>query len=524
MESNNQLDDAYQTSVTLTGRILRKKKFKRMFCLAVKEEEERNENDGVPNKAKSVLIPRGSPCLRWCLLGCIIRVDGTVDEKNSPDYIVANSDTNGGVELIQCAADPHAISLCLEMVATGDFNLDVFCRYNGLSSPSSSLPPMLESKEQAKLLQDLNGDERRTAINQIIRHLQGLPEKRQPIKRKPHVKRRHQQALKRMEDLIELEPIQQMTNPSSPNATPFVPKQSSSSFNLPNIEAMSAHGSISRVEYLQEKKYPQIQLMVRRLSTIQKDGKKFRHVLDVGGGRGDLAMAIAQAFPDVHVTIVDQNQSSLLAGREYYASMLRQQQTEQPGNMHFVCANFEDFCKDYKSPKNGKDEEHSDQNDIPNIDMVVALHACGDLSDLALVFAQQFNAQFLVCPCCYTKRYLKTITAPWRNEYDYVCQIVPSSSNTNTNTTSEPSGENQDLAAVQKLAEFSERPLLSHRAMRVINSLRVQSIRRQNAAANANAADGDGGGSRPQAAVRVCLEEYDNTYSKRNLVLVGEYE
>ena len=87
-----------------------------------------------------------------------------------------------------------------------------------------------------------------------------------------------------------------------------------------------------------EQNFDEFPIPFRAVTTDLNEGEPY--VID----HGDLAMAIVQAFPDVHVTIVDQNQSSLLAGREYYASMLRQQQTEQPGNMHFVCANFEDFC------------------------------------------------------------------------------------------------------------------------------------------------------------------------------------
>lgn len=66
-----------------------------------------------------------------------------------------------------------------------------------------------------------------------------------------------------------------------------------------------------------ERKRQQIAYMVEQLRELlakrRRGGCSARHLLDVGGGRGDLAVCVAQALEDVHVTVVDINSTSLQA-------------------------------------------------------------------------------------------------------------------------------------------------------------------------------------------------------------------
>ncbi len=55
-------------------------------------------------------------------------------------------------------------------------------------------------------------------------------------------------------------------------------------------------------------------------------------------------------------------------------------------NIEFICEKFSlNFEANYK------------------IEFLVALHACGGLTDLALQYAVKQQCPFLICPCCYVK-------------------------------------------------------------------------------------------------------------------------
>ena len=56
----------------------------------------------------------------------------------------------------------------------------------------------------------------------------------------------------------------------------------------------SARGPLSRAEYLHGKKRPQILWVLQRVALWDPPP---RHILDLGGGRGDLALALAQRHP-----------------------------------------------------------------------------------------------------------------------------------------------------------------------------------------------------------------------------------
>jgi Methyltransferase domain len=213
-----------------------------------------------------------------------------------------------------------------------------------------------------------------------------------------------------------------------------------------NYPIMSTRGTLSRRQYLLDKKHPQIEWIIRRLKSLpppipapttcpkiintpaqrQKHDPPFvandsnhhcqmnqqqpNHILDVGGGRGDLAVALQLEFPMIHVTIVDSNQQSLDAALLYAKKMKCNLK-----HLHFICIDFFDYVFDERETCANtitdctvvEDQQQQVPATIPPIDFVVALHACGDLSDLALFYAQQrLQCPFIICPCCYTKQYI----------------------------------------------------------------------------------------------------------------------
>ena len=255
--------------------------------------------------------------------------------------------------------------------------------------------------------------------------------------------------------------------------------------NLPtgsdNIQ--SAHGKLTRGEYLETKKNNQVTWFIERIrqfdsmrtnNNLQEEQNKPITFLDVGGGRGDLAVQIALNFTNAHVIVVDCNESSILAGQEYASK------SDVSDRIEFVCLNFSEYIHQY----NNNDDEAEDgssgcESEKHYIDFVVALHACGDLSDMALHFAKMHNTNFIICPCCYPKRYL----APFEPYWHGLCK----------NAT--------EVDSLSRLVELDDHREVSRRAMLVINSMRRRAFveKRQD----------------------VKLEEFDTKISKRNIALVG---
>ena len=261
------------------------------------------------------------------------------------------------------------------------------------------------------------------------------------------------------------------------------------------------------------RKQPQIRWLVKKLSTMGP----FVHVLDIGGGRGDLAVLIAQTFPHTLVTVVDANLSSLRQGKAF----AKRCGEEVYARIRFVCTRFEaNFSfegvrilsdADLDDPENGSAVESSEQSPIPSsalspatlmptVDVVVALHACGGLSDLALHYAALHQCRFLVCPCCYLK-------TPYCMPTSASAPIVPLTIESAPNET-----EYTERLALLRLAESDNRAC-SSRASLIINSQRLNALESILQDQKCDA------GSGTARSWQVQLSEFPKEYSLRNLVL-----
>jgi predicted RNA methylase len=228
-------------------------------------------------------------------------------------------------------------------------------------------------------------------------------------------------------------------------------------------------------EYMHGRKQPQIRWFARRM---RKMGG-FRHVLDIGGGRGDLAVHIAQSFPHVHVTVIDANASSLEQGQRFAESF-------GPGvsdRIRFLCLRITedmDFLQEgilgnssgASTADGTADSVSAVHSSLPAVDFVVALHACGGLSDLALRSAVQNNCKFLVCPCCYLKTPIVLPVLPRQRsppggdsegeDTPITCELQQLSA--------------ADRQTLLRLAESDNRAV-SLRASHMINSARLHALR-----------------------------------------------
>ena len=281
------------------------------------------------------------------------------------------------------------------------------------------------------------------------------------------------------------------------------------------------------------RKLPQIHWLLKKMHTMAT----FSRVLDVGGGRGDLAVHIAESFPHCQITVVDSNASSLLQGRAFAL----QKSEAVHSRIHFVCAQFTSIFSfanvvlgedgiytvnsaSIVSPTGG--ENSSTVNSFFDFDFVVALHACGGLSDLAMDFAVLHSCQFLVCPCCYLKhRYVPSSTA--LQAFDYCFCTTATTVHVQLSATSEASshctcgndndcsnnndsnncsiGAGGDSPVVLRLAESDNRSY-SVRASRIINSQRMNRMQFM--------AKQSGG-----VGWKFDIEQFPKEYSLRNMVL-----
>eukprot|EP01052_Picozoa_sp_SAG31_P028384 SAG31_NODE_2735_length_5170_cov_5.478407_3_plen_758_part_00 len=127
-------------------------------------------------------------------------------------------------------------------------------------------------------------------------------------------------------------------------------------------------------------------------------------VADFGAGTGHLGLLLAWLRPDCHVVLVERKEYSAHHGRSRIARLGLQ-------NCEFFCGGIEEFAALLTQCKRG-DGQHGDANDVTDgtgvplkvagkIDIGVAMHACGQLTDLALDLCVAERAKFAMCPCCY---------------------------------------------------------------------------------------------------------------------------
>jgi hypothetical protein len=515
--------------VELHGTIIRKKKRQNWLVLAVKQEGKNSSVHAYLSRKEGATVEGLDQVLgasaiagaHFLYLQATVLVRGFLRTVR-----VDSADQEGGSEeeerlfvdhisLLKCAPEPTAIEIVLRSIARrdGEFHPDV------LYMPSKA-EEIDSAQEDAVQILSLPQRQRRLAIARLVRRLQGMETlERSSRSRLPHTRLHELRILDEIEShgrcqqaswkLVEPETIRSPTLEANflhylplnlPAAEPCADVESTLDVSQQSSsQIVSCRGNQTRIDYLVMKKHPQVKWMCNRvcaiLADLGEDIARVTHIIDVGGGRGDLATALAFALPNSVLTVVDRNQQSLERGREYARRL------GLLTRMYFIQADFRAFTRDpysfYEAEANITCAAAPSSVRPPPINMVVALHACGDLSDMALSFAQQLLCPFVICPCCYTKQIAVDDFQPawWR----HLRPVVP---NAHTETICD---DRPRMASVLgRLAELNERPEVSRRAMAVINSMRLQcfAIDKSN-------------------LYSLSLEEYENTSSMRNTVLVG---
>jgi 2-polyprenyl-3-methyl-5-hydroxy-6-metoxy-1,4-benzoquinol methylase len=216
----------------------------------------------------------------------------------------------------------------------------------------------------------------------------------------------------------------------------------------------------------QRKKKPQLEWMVQQIGEIinshEAFGKRTIHILDVGGGQGKLANHLANCYGDqIQVHVIDISRGAVKNGA------MRAKRMNLSVQYHINDASKTLF---QEQP----------------MDIVVALHACGHLSDVALAHAVQHKAGFVICPCCFLSN--PTLRVPGSQEtVEHFLQIPEA-----------------DWWAMKYLAEIQGDFFVSHQAIHTLCAVRADAI------------------SRLHTTCTVSLKSFPIQFSTRNLCLVGK--
>jgi SAM-dependent methyltransferase len=225
----------------------------------------------------------------------------------------------------------------------------------------------------------------------------------------------------------------------------------------------------------QSKKRPQLEWMSQQIVSVLQShpeyGKRTLSILDIGGGKGSLANYLGKAIENVQIHVVDICEGAVANGAK------KAQRLNLP--VQFQTA----------------DASSQTTLGYGDADVVVALHACGHLSDVALGHAVHRRAGFVIVPCCFNSN--PHLTMPYHGgDGDGDDDIsVP------TWLGIPP----DDWSALKLLAEVQGDIELANEATAIVCALRAKAAAKQLG-----------------NAVNVEIRRFPLQYSTRNTVLVGK--
>ena len=239
--------------------------------------------------------------------------------------------------------------------------------------------------------------------------------------------------------------------------------------NLMTAKRMGMPGSKWQI-----KKKPQLEWMGRQIRQVLEShpefGKRKLTILDIGGGKGALANYLGQNMGrHINVHVVDISQAAVKNGKRKATRL------DLPVDFQFA------------------DASNSNLLDAVDADVVVALHACGHLSDIALNHAVHRQAGFVIVPCCF-------------NSNPHL--MIPSNDDGRANLTPVPEWLGLpvgDWAALKLLAEVQDDIPLASEAIGILCAIRAEAAKKKNSV------------DRP-----IAIKSFPIQYSTRNTVLVGK--
>lgn len=236
---------------------------------------------------------KSSAELELCTVGSQVSTVGHLERGDREG--VVNVIVIEPVRLLKCAAEPNAILRVIDAFERGDISRELTLQ--ALSCNEARLRELIEPAADRASAQKRP---RRAELSAHARILAGCPPKRSR-QRGPHLRRADMLVLESLEGTVRLWPMTSVAEvdvaaesecaggaagAGAHRLTQLVP------INIPadSHNEPSSRGPQTRGEYAHGKKAPQIRWILDRLRKFPA----FKHVLDVGGGRGDLALLIAQ--------------------------------------------------------------------------------------------------------------------------------------------------------------------------------------------------------------------------------------
>ena len=322
---------------------------------------------GAPTRLQAVLDARDAPSRaderpgRWAALtqlagaGSVVVAEGTPgrSRRGEPSLFISQ------LRLLRVHADPSCVMRLLRAVSEGDLG------------PGEAEEALQCDKEELEVLLLQSEEHPAAARAQAVLVSRRLSGKTAgwTRERRPRIRHEDRDLLDSYESRAARWPLKSVG--PGPRLDLGI---ADPALNLPNSEDKR------RRRYIEERKRPQIEWLIEQIRNLERErGGAFRSILDIGGGRGDLALAMAHCFPEARVRVLDANAGSLLAGEARAAEA-------ELKNVTFT-------VQDVESATAGEWAAESD--------LIVGLHACGGLSDALLRLALGPRASFLICTCCF---------------------------------------------------------------------------------------------------------------------------
>jgi len=237
----------------------------------------------------------------------------------------------------------------------------------------------------------------------------------------------------------------------------------------------------------QRTKKPQLKFMVDQIELVLRShpdyGKRTLKVIDIGGGKGLLSNVLAEMFGSdiVQVQVVDTSISATNNG------MMKARQRGLR-NIQYVA------------------QDATTLDISSGVDIVVALHACGALSDVAFGHASVHGAAFVICPCCFLSNpHLQVVSLMDDGKVednDTTTTLIP----TETWLTVDPIQYGQ----LRQLAEIQGDINIASKAMHTICGLRAMAVNRLWRQ------------SLPKTKLDISIKQFPLGFSTRNFCLVGQ--
>mmetsp|Transcript_6403 Transcript_6403/g.13042 ORF Transcript_6403/g.13042 Transcript_6403/m.13042 type:complete len:915 (+) Transcript_6403:246-2990(+) len=246
----------------------------------------------------------------------------------------------------------------------------------------------------------------------------------------------------------------------------------------------------------QTKKEPQLHYMVSEITRITRSHpdylKRPLQILDIGGGKGHLANALASYLnsDDVFVSVVDIDENTIENGRR-----------------RSIASGLEVsyWIGDASTLNDVRNVDDVEDLSFKNADIVVALHACGVLTDVALGHATCMNASFVICPCCFCSYPYLFVSALKQNEKSDKSERMQAPEWLDIHSS--------DLNQLRKLCEIQGDRSLALEAIHSLCALRLNAVSKRHISSLS---------STPLVNLNLSLKMFPEKFSSRNICMVGE--